>query len=324
MTAVTTATSSLPVIAVIGLTSTPIPARVQVEEELERRLAEAEEKIRAAEAAERRAIAAEKLVKGAEAKFLSIEIASEILSVSGRQSNKSRIRSRDAEQGSDLTSTASEVRKAVRGNPNLTTVDNIALFSTSDNRKEAHVKKSSGLPSKALTNKKTKTLSLVKRTDKKKSKARMTRVEEKKKSEVSDNESKLESASRVGRNSKRIQSSRSRSPSSPKRRVRVQKTSSDSEKSVAGAERKERKNIKLTGDSFLDQFLSQFRNCAELSRWPKDEWGKRLIPCLEGRGRAVLTKKLMSGSPSYGKIVRALRSRFEDEDDPSTWQSALK
>ena len=54
MTAVTTTTSSLPVTAVIGLTSTPIPARVQVEEELERRLAEAEEKIRAAEAAERR------------------------------------------------------------------------------------------------------------------------------------------------------------------------------------------------------------------------------------------------------------------------------
>ena len=177
----------------------------------------------------------------------------------------------------------------------MTTVDNIALFSTSDNRKEAHVKKSSGLPFKALANKKTKTLSHVKRADKKKSKARMTRVEEEEKSKVSDDESNLESASRVGRNSKRIQSCRSRSSSSPKRRVRVQETSSDSEKSVAGARRKERKNIKLPvylGDSFLDQFLLQFRNCAELSRWPKEEWGKRLIPCLEGRGRAVLTKML--------------------------------
>ena len=107
-------------------------------------------------------MAAEELVKEAEAKFLSIEIASEILSISERQSNKSRIRSRDAEQGSDLTSAASEVRKTVRGNPNLTTVDNIALFSTNDNSKETHVEKSSGLPSKALTNKKTKTLSPVK------------------------------------------------------------------------------------------------------------------------------------------------------------------
>ena len=70
--------------------------------------------------------------------------------------------------------------------------------------------------------------------------------------------------------------------------------------------------------------MLQFRNCAELSIWPKEEWGKRLIPCLEGRGRAVLTKKLMSGNPSYGKIVRALRSRFGGEDDPSTWRSALK
>ena len=31
----------------------------------------------------------------------------------------------------------------------------------------------------------------------------------------------------------------------------------------------------------------------------------------------------MSGNPSYGKIVRALRSRF-GEDDPITWRSALK
>jgi hypothetical protein len=327
MTAVTTTTSSLPVTAVIGLTSTPIPARVQVEEELERRLAEAEEKIRAAEAAERRAMAAEKLVKEAEAKFLSIEIASEILSVSERQSNKSRIRSREAEQGSELTSAASEVRKAVRGNPNLTTVDNIALFSTSDNRKEAHVKKqSNGTVEKMSAGMKSKQLPPVKRAEKKKPKARMTRVEEEI-SEISDDESKLESASRVGRSSKKIQSSRSRSPSSPKRRVRVQETSSESEKSVASAGRKERKNIKLpvySGDSFLDQFLLQFRNCAELSRWPKEEWGKRLIPCLEGRGRAVLTKKLMSGNPSYGKIVRALRLRFGGEDDPSTWRSALK
>ena len=327
MTAVTTTTSSLPVTAVIGLTSTPIPARVQVEEELERRLAEAEEKIRVAEAAERRAMAAEKLVKEAEAKFLSIEIASEILSVSERQSNKSRIRSREAEQGSELTSAASEVRKAIRGNPNLTTVDNIALFSTSDNRKEAHVKKqSNGTVEKMSAGMKSKQLPPVKQTEKKKPKARMTRVEEEI-SEISDDESKLESASRVGRSSKKIQSSRSRSPSSPKRRVRVQETSSESEKSVASAGRKERKNIKLpvySGDSFLDQFLLQFRNCAELSRWPKEEWGKRLIPCLEGRGRAVLTKKLMSGNPSYGKIVRALRLRFGGEDDPSTWRSALK
>ena len=327
MTAVATTTSSLPVTAVIGLTSTPIPARVQVEEELERRLAEAEEKIRAAEAAERRAMAAEKLVKEAEAKFLSIEIASEILSVSERQSNKSRIRSREAEQGSELTSAASEVRKAVRGNPNLTTVDNIALFSTSDNRKEAHVKKqSNGTVEKISAGMKSKQLPPVKQTEKKKPKARMTRVEEEI-SEISDDESKLESASRVGRSSKKIQSSRSRSPSSPKRRVRVQETSSESEKSVASAGRKERKNIKLpvySGDSFLDQFLLQFRNCAELSRWPKEEWGKRLIPCLEGCGRAVLTKKLMSGNPSYGKIVRALRLRFGGEDDPSTWRSALK
>ena len=328
MTAVTTTTSSLPVTAVIGLTSTPIPARVQVEEELERRLAEAEEKIRAAEAAERRAMAAEKLVKEAEAKFLSIEIASEILSVSERQSNKSRIRSREAEQGSELTSAASEVRKAIRGNPNLTTVDNIALFSTSDNRKEAHVKKqSNGTVEKISAGIKSKQLPPVKRTEKKKSKARMTRVEEEEILEMSDDESKLESASRVGRSSRKIQPSRSRSPSSSKRRVRVQETSSESEKSVASAGRKERKNIKLpvySGDSFLDQFLLQFRNCAELSRWPKEEWGKRLIPCLEGRGCAVLTKKLMSGNPSYGKIVRALRLRFGGEDDPSTWRSALK
>ena len=327
MTAVTTTTSSLPVTAVIGLTSTPIPARVQVEEELERRLAEAEEKIRAAEAAERRAMAAEKLVKEAEAKFLSIEIASEILSVSERQSNKSRIRSREAEQGSELTSAASEVRKAIRGNPNLTTVDNIALFSTSDNRKEAHVKKqSNGTVEKMSAGMKSKQLPPVKQTEKKKHKARMTRVEEEI-LEMSDDESKLESASRVGRSSRKIQSSRSRSPSSPKRRVRVQETSLESEKSAASAGRKERKNIKLpvySGDSFLDQFLLQFRNCAELSRWPKEEWGKRLIPCLEGRGRALLTKKLMSGNPSYGKIVRALRLRFGGEDDPSTWRSALK
>ena len=328
MTAVTTTTSSLPVAAVIGLTSTPIPARVKVEEELEKRLAEAEEKIRAAEAAEKRAMAAEKLVKEAEAKFLSIEIASEILSISERQSNKSRIRSRDAEHGSDLTSAASEVRKAVRGNPNLTTVDNIALFSTSDNCKEAPVKKqSNGTVEKMSAGIKSKQLPPVKRAEKKKPKARMTRLKEEEISEISDDESKLESASRVGRSSRKIQTSRSRSPSSPKRRVRVQEMSSESEKSVASAGKKERKKIKLPvylGDSFLDQFLLQFRNCAELSRWPKEEWGKKLISCLEGRGRAVLTKKLMSGNPSYGKIVRALRSRFGGEDDPSTWRSALK
>ena len=240
MTAVTTASSSVQVTAVIGLSSTPIPASLVIEEELKRRLAQAEEKIRAAEEAEKRATAAETMVKEAEAKFWSIEKASEILSVSERQSNKCHIRSREAEQGSELTSAASEVRKAIRGNPSLTTVDNIALFFTNDNRKEAHAKKSSGLPAKVLANKKTKTLSHVKRTDKKNPKARMTRVEEEEISEISDDESKLESASRVGRSSRKIQSSRSRSPSSPKRRIRIQGTSSESEKSVASAGRKER------------------------------------------------------------------------------------
>ena len=285
MTAVTTDSSSLPVTAVIGLSSTPIPLSLAIEEKLERCLAQAEEKIRAAEEAEKRAAAAERMVKEAEAKFWSIEIASEILSVSEKQSNKSRIRSRDAEQGSDLTSAVSEVRKAVCGNPNLTTVDNIALFSASDNCKEAPVKKqSNGTVAKISAKMKSKQLPPVKRTEKKKPKARMTRVEEEEISEISDDESELESASRVGRSSKKIQSSRSRSPSSPKRRVRVQETSSESEKSVASAGRKERKNIKLpvySGDSFLDQFLLQFRNCAELSRWPKEEWGKRLILALK-------------------------------------------
>ena len=37
-----------------------------------------------------------------------------------------------------------------------------------------------------------------------------------------------------------------------------------------------------------------------------------------------MTKKLLSGNPSYGKIVRALRSRFGGVDDPITWRSALK
>ena len=239
--AVTTATSHLPVTAMTRLISTPIPASLAIEEELERCLAQAEEKIRAAKEAEKRAAAAERMVKEAEAKFWSIEIASEILNVSERQSNKSHIRSREAEQGSELTSAASEVRKAIRGNPNLTTVDNIALFSTSDNRKEAHVKRQSNdLVEKVPAGKKSKQLPPVKRTEKKKPKARMTRVKEEENSEVSDDESKLESASRVGKNSKNIQSSRSRFPSSPKRRVRVQETSSDSEKSVAGAGRKER------------------------------------------------------------------------------------
>ena len=181
------------------------------------------------------------MVKEAEAIFLSIKIASEILSASERQSNKSRIRSRDAEQGSDLTSAASEVRKAVHGNPTLTTVDDIALFSANDNCKEAHVKKqSNGKVEKMSAGIKSKQLPPVKRTKKKKPKARMTRVEEKEISEISDDESKLESASRVGRCSKKILSSRSRSPSSPKRLVRVQETSSESEKSVASAGRKER------------------------------------------------------------------------------------
>ena len=98
----------------------------------------------------------------------------------------------------------------------------------------------------------------MERTEKKKPKARITRVEEKKMSEISDDVSKLESASRVGRSSKKIQSSRSHSPRSPKRQFRVQGTSSESEKLVASAGRKERKNIKLPVYSegiFLDHFL---------------------------------------------------------------------
>ena len=205
-------------------------------------MAEAEEKIRAAEAAERRAMAAKKLVKEAEEKFLSIEIASEILSISKRQSNKSRIRSRNAEQGSDLTSAASEVRKAVSGNPNLTTVDNITLFSANDNCKEAYVKKqSNGTAEKMSAGIKSKQLPPVKRAEKKKAKARMTRLEEEEISEISGDESKPESASRVGRSSKKIQSSRLRFPSSPKRRVRVQETSSESENVESVCKRRHQK-----------------------------------------------------------------------------------
>ena len=150
--------------------------------------------------------------------------------------------------------------------------------------------------------KKIKKLSSMTHTKKKKLNARITRVEEEEISDESDVVSKLESASKVRGNSREIQANRSCSPKSLKRRLRERETSLENEESVASTGKKERtSSYQCTQEIvFWTSFCYSSKNCAELSRWPKEKWGKKLILYLEGRGLAALTKKLMSGNPSYG------------------------
>ena len=62
----------MPITAILGLASRPIPGGIQIKKELERSLTRAGKKIRAAEAADKRAAATERMVKEAEAKYLVI------------------------------------------------------------------------------------------------------------------------------------------------------------------------------------------------------------------------------------------------------------
>ena len=71
------------------------------------------------------------------------------------------------------------------------------------------------------------------------------------------------------------------------------------------ASSKWRSSIKIRpygGDSYIDQYLVQFRMAMELGKYPESEWGVRLATALEGKARSDLTLDLVSGLPTLSNF----------------------
>lgn len=79
------------------------------------------------------------------------------------------------------------------------------------------------------------------------------------------------------------------------------------------------------GEGYVEQFLAQFKYTARLARWPKSEWGLRMIHALEGKARRIISDDyLPAGKPDYQHVKKLLRESFGSEATPDVWRSTLE
>jgi hypothetical protein len=81
----------------------------------------------------------------------------------------------------------------------------------------------------------------------------------------------------------------------------------------------------FNGDGFVEQFLAQFKYTARLARWPKSEWGLRMIHALEGKARRIISDDyLPAGKPDYQHVKKLLRESFGSEATPDVWRTTIE
>jgi hypothetical protein len=81
----------------------------------------------------------------------------------------------------------------------------------------------------------------------------------------------------------------------------------------------------FNGDGYVEQFLAQFKYTARLARWPKSEWGLRMIHALEGKARRIISDDyLPAGKPDYQHVKKLLRESFGSEATPDVWRTTLE
>jgi hypothetical protein len=92
-----------------------------------------------------------------------------------------------------------------------------------------------------------------------------------------------------------------------------------------GYVRRDVKPNTFNGDGYVEQFLAQFKYTARLARWPKSEWGLRMIHALEGKARRIISDDyLPAGKPDYQHVKKLLRESFGSEATPDVWRTTLE
>jgi hypothetical protein len=80
------------------------------------------------------------------------------------------------------------------------------------------------------------------------------------------------------------------------------------------------------GNGWIDQYLTQFKYGAESAKWPREEWGLRLITALEGRALRVITESRLppDQKPSFEIVAKLLRETFASDASRDVWLTTLE
>jgi hypothetical protein len=80
------------------------------------------------------------------------------------------------------------------------------------------------------------------------------------------------------------------------------------------------------GNGWVDQYLTQFRYGAESAKWPREEWGLRLITTLEGKALRVITESRLppDQTPSFEIVAKLLRDTFASDASRDVWLTTLE
>ena len=80
------------------------------------------------------------------------------------------------------------------------------------------------------------------------------------------------------------------------------------------------------GNGWVDQYLTQFKYGAESAKWPREEWGLRLITALEGKALRVITESRLppDQKPSFEIVAKLLRDTFASDASRDVWLTTLE
>ena len=87
-----------------------------------------------------------------------------------------------------------------------------------------------------------------------------------------------------------------------------------------------KRDVKLkcySGESDVEQFLTQFKMAAKLGQWPEDQQGAILATLLQGNTRRLLPTDPSASVPTFNELNCQLRARFGTEAEPSYFVTLL-
>ena len=87
-----------------------------------------------------------------------------------------------------------------------------------------------------------------------------------------------------------------------------------------------KRDVKLkcySGESDVEQFLTQFKMAAKLGQWPEDQQGAILATLLQGNARRLLPTDPSAPVPTFNELSCQLRARFGTEAEPSYFVTLL-
>lgn len=81
--------------------------------------------------------------------------------------------------------------------------------------------------------------------------------------------------------------------------------------------------LTYNGDTPLRSFLKQFELQARLARWPRAEWGLRLLTALDGRAKGLFAAEEVGEDVTYEDAVELLQTNFGPEVSTAAWTHEL-